>query len=494
MQEHDAFREGGQEQMEGTSPSTNPLHDEHVKHVAMLVTALVVLLSLAGFLWFYTFDNNRELATQPPKEVVLEEEMEECAYLHDGEAMQVAISETELGICFCIDNVEQKNRCIESVTNGMLYKNALQNMNPDLCDEMTVPEHTQACRSVVLSGVEFLADENPQALARTYAVSQNEKAISHYESLIETNPQNVSNLIELAFVYAGEALREQENGGNQVAYVLKALEVVEKAKGIDPSNSEVYRAEGYAYEVFPDLKKSIEAYDKAIELNPQNGDAYANRGHASRLLGALTRARQDFITASEFDVEKTNSFIYTNLCSLEYMLGEIEAAIANCTIVLEHEHADVASKAVVLQILAENSIREHKYDQATTYLLQAKTFTPNDAGIYVIWSRMNIYQDTYQEAVQNAQRALELAPAKAIPYLTMAQALYMEGKHELSIQMANNGLGVVENDVSLLISSKDTIRRDLFLLISYNYRSLGDEQRQSEYEQKAKDSFSSNSD
>ena len=412
-----------------------------------------------------------------------------CNYTDDQAAYTDAITTQNINQCSCIKDTTLQDTCKSATMDVSFYTRAIDQLDESLCSKITSTMQKNACISVVKDSITQLQEKDPQYLANMYANTHNEKAIDAYEKLAQTDTENISNYITLALAYAEKGLKEQEQGNDQTPYVEKALQAIEKAKALDTNNAEIYRAEAYANEIKPDYFNAISLYDKAIEIDKNNILAYAGRGHAHRILGILENAINDFTKAAELDTNKDHIFIYTNLCNLEYSRSHNEDAIKNCKTVTQKKDADPVFQSEAYQIMAMIFTQNKDYTQAKNYLLTAKTLTPQDPNLFVTLAKLNIFEQNYTESESNAKKAIALSPTKATSYLGLSQALYMQEKHDASIQAAQKGLTLVKNDVSLLSPSKPAIERDLYYSIANNYRQQNNTQKQAEYEKKAEDAF-----
>ena len=490
--EHENVTEG----MHSPSSPTPPEKDESTKHAIYLSIVFASLLIVAVSFW-YAMQGDRpseQKQVRAPTTLVEEKKIEKCVFEDDGTAKFQAITDSDMDICTCIEDVEMRNECKDTVSNALLYRNAINQMDPTKCDEITVEAHREACRGMITSAVGYFETEDPQHLALTYARAHNENAIASLEALLESDPEDTINLLSLALSYAEKGLREQEQGRSQTPFVEKALALVERAKALDENSAEVYRVEGYVYEIKPDLSKAMLLYDRAIELDPNNILAYSGRGHVRRMMGILQGAVDDFHRAAELDGNREHPHIYTNLCNLEHSRGDVDASRKNCTIVVEMQEASPVLKSEALQILAVIATDEGSYTQASAHLRTAQTYTPRDPNLFVTLARLNLFQGDYTESESNARRAIELSPTKATALLALAQAHYMQMRYEEAIQVANQGVGLVQDDVSLLTPSKPAVLRDLYYTISFCHRELGNTQKQQEFEQKAEEAFNSSID
>ncbi len=456
------------------------------KKVAIILSVVAALLFIVVAFVFLYKPARTSITDMVKKEKEVNVVM--CDYKNDDDVYAKAMDDGDVSVCSCMEDENYLNICIEAAFEQSVYLQALEQVNAELCNEIESEEIKKACINVANSKMDYLVEQNKQELIDTYVISHNtDKSIEELEKITEGAGVDIQNLISLVLSYAEKGLEEQEQGDSQVMYVNKALEVVEKAKKIDNNNSEVYRVEGYVYEIQPDLIKAIESYNKAIEIDQTNALAYAGRGHVNRIIGILDLAVEDFQRAAELDEENQQIFIYTNLCNLESSRSNNEEAIKNCTIVTRSESRDPIFKSEAYQLMAGIYISEKKYNEAASHLEQAKALTPNDANLFVEIARLNIYQENYKVAGDNAKKATVLSPGKAGAYLMFSQSLYMEEKFDDSIAVAEKGLSLVQDDVSLLFSNKIPTQRDLYYSIANNYRELGNTEMQKEYIKKATD-------
>jgi len=405
-----------------------------------------------------------------------------CTYASDAETLTQANQRNDLELCDCMESDEYRDICYTSVKDTGFYEQAIKYLDDQYCGYITFDLQKDACFSVVEGAVEQLSETNPQRLAALQALSHSEDTITSAEKLVQNGSTEVNDYVLLALAYAEKGLKEQEMGGDQTPYVNKALDTIEKGKVIDSNSSELYRAEGYAYEIMPDYEKSLEAYNRAIELDANNIRAYAGRGHLKRLQGDLPGAIEDLNTAAEMDVDNNNIFIYSNLCTLELMRSNLVEAEKNCEIVVGWKNTDTISRSDAYQNLATIAMRKGDFTKAETYFMQAQVLMPNDANLYVSLSRLDIVMEDYVKAETDARKAIELSTQKASAYLALSQALYMQERFEESISEAETGVGFVDKDVSLLMSSKFDVKKQLYYMIANNYRQMGDTEKQAEYE------------
>jgi tetratricopeptide (TPR) repeat protein len=463
----------------------------HNKKQAIILT-IIAIVSFTAVATFFLYKPITQKLT--PQETSLQQPTGDlpeliCNYASDQEAYTFAIEQPDVNVCACIKDTERQNTCTTVAMDNTFFTNGITTLDAGLCDRISTQEQKNACLSLITSKTEQLQQQDPQYLARILAATHNEGSITVLEDIIQNDNTNIDNYVSLALAYAEKGLNEQEKGNDHMSYVQKAFTVIEQAKAIDPNNAELYRAEAYVNEIKPDYSTALLLYDKAIERDPNNILAYAGRGHTGRMMGMLEQAVTDLTKAAELDTKNEHISIYTNLCNLEYSRSHNEDAIKNCKIVTQQQNVDPVFQSEAYQIMARIFMDNKDLTQAKSYLLTAKTRTPNDPNLYVTLARLNLFEKNYTESENNAKKAIELTPTKATAYLALANALYMQENYQQAIDTAQKGITLVQDDVSLLAPNKPAIERDLTYMIAHSYRNLGDTQKQKEYEQKAETVF-----
>ncbi len=505
------------------------------KKTFFLIGGIVAFVAVAGFLVYGIQKGKDEVAEQPPtpettttllpEELVDKKSVEnqgkvlseisgvsECSFSQDQEAFSSAIKEEEMKFCDCIENENMKDNCKKSLTDLTLYNQAINQYNPTVCNEISNEEQKEACKTVVMSGIESLKAQEGGAdqLAAIYELNHDyDVAIALLEEGLQgnENQEDVSSFLSLALLNAGKGLSEQEKGGDQTPYVAKALEYTSKAIAIDPDNSEAYRVQGYVYEIQPDYSRSAENYDKAIDLSPDYVPAYVGRGHVAELQGFLEGALEDYKKAAELDTNKEFISVYSNLCRLESTRSDLyEDAIKNCEIVTNFQGKElVYYKSQAHQILATMYMRHDRFDEALTQLQVAKSYTPSDSNLHVTFGELYLKiagdaddSKNLVEAEKYARKAIELTSTKAGAYAVLSYSVYKQhkegnGKLDEALQIAEKGLSLVDDDVSLISAGKQSTKNRFYWTMANIYNFKGDKENENKYLNLIKDDKNSTS-
>ena len=153
------------------------------------------------------------------------------------------------------------------------------------------------------SAVEFLrrvCDKYPdyapafEELGILYSVHDNPMAIEYLNTALQIEPSNTNTLYALALFYQNR--NDYENAETLYRQMLD----------INPASADAWHNLGYI-ELFHyrDYERAVEYFTKALEANPQCIEAYANRGCAYELMEKPALARGDFETALAYDPDCT---------------------------------------------------------------------------------------------------------------------------------------------------------------------------------------------
>jgi tetratricopeptide (TPR) repeat protein len=398
-----------------------------------------------------------------------------CNFSSDTEASQKALEEKNISACLCIQDEQVKFRCWEDAQNEAYYAQARAQFDGKLCERIKNNSFIKdACEKMVISGIEYLKKQNPEYLANTFLQNGN------YDGAITVlqGSEKVSSMLSLALSYAGKALNEHK----EAELIPKAQELIEKAKTLEPNNPEVYRAEGYVYEIRPNLIKAVESYSKALEINPGYLLALTGRAHTYNMQGILESALNDFKKAAELDKNKEQMIIYTNLCRLETSRGDLlEEGIKNCQIVLASPLAGSSQKGETNQIIASVYVKKEKFDEALAYLENARAFSPNDPNLLIGFANLYIAKKDYLKAQGSAQKAIEIDPLKTVAYRALAYSFLMEKNYAQAEKNALKGLEVIDKDPSLLSPDKSYYRQQFNYTLADAYTALGDQANADKY-------------
>lgn len=295
-------------------------------------------------------------------------------------------------------------------------------------------------------------------------------SIAELEDLLTKNISDTYRmdvLVALASAYAQKGSLEFK----EMEYGNLAIMAVNQALVIDANNSNAYRVMAYAYEIMQDYEKAIPAYEKSVALDSNNAVAYSGLGHAYDLMGDVVKAEANYNKALTIDSKL--DFASYNLAKLLYRLGKTDAAIARANDVIKTSanHRFVAEANLMMGL---HHASQEKFAEAVAALTDANEADPRLANVYVALADVKMTEispgvagvATYiqkkdlvlAEAIQLADTALTINPNLTSAYLTKAKALFFSGKIQESVAVLNSGKSVVQNDITLGVNEKKTLK------------------------------------
>jgi len=411
------------------------------------------------------------------------ESLGKCGGLDDEKADLLSIEKSDIIYCDCIEDKNIKIACKQKSTDLSFYTNAIEQLDIELCKNIIDKKVKKKCEYSLNKELKRLEGETLY-LANKFQASHNlDKAIEQFEKLLESNPKKVEYMLNIAQVYAEKWLKQQEQWKDQIPYVEKALWWIEKAEKLDPKNPDVYRVKGYIYEIKPDPLKAISFYDKALELDNRFIPAYLWRAHSYNMLGIMDKALADLEKASSIDIKNEYLTIYSQLCRMQASRDDLlEDAIKNCRIIVDAPTTDTMFKSESYQILAGLYMKAEQLDDAESLLLKAKSMTPNDPNLYVQFAELYIKKWwNMSEAEQMASKCRELAPTKAACLEKLAYSVYQQERFDEAIEIALEGIELVDGDVSLLKPNKNLMKKNFYYTLANVYYYKKDSENEMKY-------------
>ncbi len=167
---------------------------------------------------------------------------------------------------------------------------------------------------------------------------QNEQARSFYAKAIELDPQFARAYAGMAMTYAMD-YRYQRSAGSSAALV-RALELAETARQIDPEMPEVQWAIGFIHAQGRRYDQALQSLQRAIELNRSYADAYALMGGIYTYVGQADRSIPLLRTALRLN--PAGGHLYFLLLGRAYFFeNDIEQALVNLREALRRDPDDL---------------------------------------------------------------------------------------------------------------------------------------------------------
>lgn len=256
---------------------------------------------------------------------------------------------------------------------------------------------------------------------------QLEKAKAEAQRALELNPND-----DFSYLITGTVLRD--SGQPQ-----EAVEYIEKSMRLNPHHAANYFTElALAYAALGLYEKMIDPLQKAIVRDPQWMHTYALFAFAYRSLG---KNRQAIEWCEEgISQDPDNAGPYRNLAwSYLFLWGTQQDRDTD----LLDKALEAAQKSVALgpndaynhNALCDASLVTGQYDQAVSEAEKA-------AAIHPGWSSLlgHVYNHIgrVEEAIELAEKALQLNPREIGSLHTLAHAYRLAGRHEKAIELSRS--------------------------------------------------------
>ena len=125
------------------------------------------------------------------------------------------------------------------------------------------------------------------------------------ENVIKDEPNNSEAYNYLGLIY-----------GKRLGLMDKSIELIEKARKLNPKDVSVYENLGVAYGFNKNYKASIEVLKKAIELNPKDEQAYVNISNSYRFSGDNRSAIGMLLKAIALNPKDAQAYLNISNCYL----------------------------------------------------------------------------------------------------------------------------------------------------------------------------------
>jgi tetratricopeptide (TPR) repeat protein len=235
-----------------------------------------------------------------------------------------------------------------------------------------------------------------------------DEAIAQYRQVLQINPD-----IELAHYYLGKALLNRGRTEEAIAEYREAIR-------INPANADARSALGDTLFQQGQIDDAIAQYREAIAINPADAQTHNNLGFALFKQGQIGEAIAEYRQALQVDPADVQAHI--NLGNALLAQGEAAEALAHLQKALELQPSNLALEnklAWVLAAASQPSIRDGA--RAVQLATQANQSSGgNNPLILRTLAAAYAQAGQYPDAVQTAQKALQLAQAQSNTALTGA--------------------------------------------------------------------------
>jgi tetratricopeptide (TPR) repeat protein len=231
------------------------------------------------------------------------------------------------------------------------------------------------------------------------------EAISHYQKALQINPDYADAENNL-----GNALRQKGSVDEAISYYQKALQT-------NPDSAQAHNNLGIALFQKGGADEAIAHFQKALEIDPDNAEGHYNLGCALLQKGKVDEAIAHLQRAVQINPGYAQA--HNNLANALLQKGRVDEAIAHYqkTLQISPDYAEAQiNLAQVLATCPQASLRNGK--RAVELARRANQLTGDRIPVY-LGTLAAAYAEAgrFPEAVETAQRALQLAEAQSNPAL-----------------------------------------------------------------------------
>jgi len=294
----------------------------------------------------------------------------------------------------------------------------------------------------------WVSNGKPGWLDKSEVVPLDAKAIDHLSDLIAANP-------EKSRLYSGRAAVWRELGNLE-----RALADCTNAIRLAPRSAEAYNNRGFMWTEKEDFEKAIADFDRAIAIDPNHAPAYDNRGLAWGAQGDYDKALADHTQAIELD--STNGHYHNNRGNVHSAQGDYEKALADFKDAIRldpHEAVGYNNRGNAHYFLKN-------YDKALIDFNEAIRLDPTDPVAYNSRAvlRASCPDETFRDgakAIADATKACELTEwndPEALDTLAAAQA--EAGHFTEAVEYAQKALDLADENSKPDLQSRLDLYRD----------------------------------
>jgi serine/threonine protein kinase/tetratricopeptide (TPR) repeat protein len=250
------------------------------------------------------------------------------------------------------------------------------------------------------------------------------EAVSRFQQILETDPQNVDACLGLAKAY------------NLQGQTAEAEQAFRHAVQISPACWSCYNLLGAFLNGHARYGEAAEAWEKVAALTPDNAWGYMNAGAAYFNLGQFAKANEYFQRGLQ--VAPDNADLYSNAGTVSFFLGRFEEDLANCqkAIELRPQKYDYWGNLgdAYRMIPTESGKAAEAYKQAIRLAEVQLKLNPRDADVLsslaIYYARIN----NAGRAREYLERALTLDPGNVDILCNAALIHLAAGDREKSLQ------------------------------------------------------------
>ncbi|KAI5301408.1 TOM (translocase of outer membrane) complex component, partial [Ascosphaera pollenicola] len=244
----------------------------------------------------------------------------------------------------------------------------------------------------------------------------------------------------------------------------KALEDLEKAITLDPTQTQSYIKRASLHLELGNRESAIDDFELAINQNKDDPDIYYHRAQLHFILSELAEAAKDYQKSIDLDPE----FIYSHiqLGVTQYKMGSIASAMATFRRSLKNfENVSDVYNYFGELLLDQQKFTEsiEKFEKAIDLEKQNRPWGVNVLPLINKALALFQWKHDFKEAEELCQKALIIDPECDIAVATLAQLLLQEGKVQEALKYFERAseMARTESEVVNAISYAEATRAQL---------------------------------
>jgi tetratricopeptide (TPR) repeat protein len=250
------------------------------------------------------------------------------------------------------------------------------------------------------------------------------QAIAAYDQAIQADPRNINTYVEVA--------RLQILYGDTVA----ALDNVANALLLNNNYSLAHALQGWALGRQGDYLQAEASLKKAIQIDPGNGLAYAF--YAEILAQQQIDGKGDLTTVDRMiEMSRSAQQFAGDTMETHYARGLVLEATGNYVEAIQEFEAAVNKNEMLADLhlaLGRNYRYDNQYDLAVTQFNRAIALKPDDPLPYLYTARTYMTVGDYAKAIQYAEQAIQQDPTDPVLYANLGTFLFRLARYNEAIQ------------------------------------------------------------
>jgi tetratricopeptide (TPR) repeat protein len=224
----------------------------------------------------------------------------------------------------------------------------------------------------------------------------------------------------------------------------RALALAQQAVALDDFLPIAHSFLGLVYAQKQQYDQAIAEGDRAIALDPNNADSYARQAEALNFAGRPEEALQALEQAMRLNPRYPPSYLF-RLGWAYHMTGRYAEAVATLKETLRRSPNDLAAHLNLAfsywgQWVSQQSPDTRTLEPAVAAVQQALALNDSWHLSHTVLGWIYLYQQQYEQALAEMERAVALAPTEAWSYAALAEVLSRVGRSEEALEAAAQAL------------------------------------------------------